>query len=326
MGSTRKIKAVKILEILKKYSDEDNPLSTNQIIERLASEGIKAERKAIYDDIKLLNKGGYEIMCRREKSNLYYVMDRSFQMPELKILLDAVQAATFVTEKKTKELVKKIADLAGENKAKLLKENIVCFNTLKHSNEYIYYNVDTIDRCILNKKKVSFLYFDYGLDCQKIYRKDKERYIVNPIALIFSEDNYYLIAYIDKYDDICHFRVDRMEKVEEEKEDIVVSESIKGFNIHKHKKEVFFMFKGELTRVKILAHNEIINVIVDKFGEKVRMQKHDDDHVVITADVQISPTFYAWCFTFGSKLKILSPEKVIDELKRRALEAVKTYS
>ncbi|MFW5779838.1 MAG: helix-turn-helix transcriptional regulator [Bacillota bacterium] len=326
MGTTdRKIKLVKILEILRKYSDEDNPLSTNELIQKLYNEGIRAERKAIYDDIRLLNKFGYEILCRRYRSNYYYIVDRNFQIPELKILLDAVQAAAFITEKKTKELALKIANLAGDNKAKLLKENIVLFNTIKHSNEYIYYNVDVIDRCILKRKKVSFLYFDYGLDCKRIYRKEKERYIVNPVALVFSEDNYYLVCYNDKYKNLSNYRVDRMEKVEEQNQDIIEANCVKDFNIHKHKKQVFSMFAGELTHVQMLAHNELIDVIVDKFGEKVGMKVFDEEHVLLSVDVQISPTFFAWCFTFGQKLRIISPQSVVDEMKSRAKEILDLY-
>ena len=312
-GCNQKIKLVKILEILKKHSDEEHSLSTYDIIQKLYDAGISAERKAIYEDIKLLNEFGYEIITKREKQNKYYIVERNFDVAELKILLDAVQAASFITESKTKILINKISALAGENRAKLLKENIVIFDTTKHTNEHIYYNVDTIDNCILEKRKVSFLYFDFDLKGKRVYRKDQERYIVNPVALIFSNDNYYLTCYNDKYQTLSNYRVDRMDNVQCEKEKIEPSDCIKGFNVHRHKKQAFSMFIGELTEVEIKAENSLTNVIIDKFGERIKMIRADKDSFIIKVRVNISPTFFSWCFTFSSKIKILSPEKVIAE-------------
>ena len=318
ISKNQKIKLVKILDILREYSDEEHHLSTNDIIKKLQDFEISAERKAIYEDIKLLNKYGYEILSYKDRSNYYYIVERSFDIPELKILLDAVQAASFVTEKKTKELVDKIAALAGKNRARLLKENIVCFDTTKHSNEKIYYNVDVLDRCILEQNKVSFLYFDYDIKNQRVYRKNKERYIVNPVALVFSQDNYYLVCYNDKYKNLSNYRVDRMDNVVCEGDKIEPADCVKGFNVYKHKKQAFSMFLGELTHVELLVDVSLVDVIIDKFGEKTKMTRVDDKNFSIKVKVQISPTFFGWCFMFGEKMKILSPQNVVDEMQDRA--------
>jgi predicted DNA-binding transcriptional regulator YafY len=319
-GACQKVKLLKLLEILQLESDEDHPLSTNQIIAKLNEQGIKVARKALYSDIKTLGDFGYEVLMTKNKSNYYYIVDRSFDIAELKILLDAIQAASFITEKKSKILIDKVAALAGSNRAALLKKNITCFDTTKHTNENIYYNVDVIDTSILNGKKVSFEYFDYGINGVRIYRKESERYIVNPIVLVFSDDNYYLVCYNDKYKNISNYRVDRMDKVSEDKDAIEPADCVKGFNIHKHKKQVFSMFLGDVTDIEFMVHKDIIDVVVDKFGEKVKMKKVDEDFAMVYATVQVSPTFYAWCFTFGNKLRIVAPYHVTEEIQARAKE------
>lgn len=314
-SSNQKIKLVKLLEILKKFSDEEHPLSTAQLIEKLAEQGIQAERKAIYDDIRILNDAGYEIFSYRNRSNYYYIIDRGFDLAELRVLLDAVQAAKFITEKKTAILTEKIACIAGENRAKLLTCNINCFNTVKHTNENILYNIDTLDECILKKKKVSFVYFDYDSKCGRVYRKKGEKYIVNPIALVFSEDNYYLTCYKDKYKNISNYRVDRMDKVTMLETSIEPAECLQTFHIHTCKKQAFSMFVGELTEVEFIIDKSKINLVVDKFGESVKMTDTGEPYVTVKTQVQISPPFFAWCITFGTALKIVSPYVVVEKMR-----------
>lgn len=185
-----KIKLLKLWEILSQDSDEDHPLSTKRILEKLKCQGIECDRKTLYEDIRLLNEYGYEVLCEKgQHSNRYCVVDRSFDVPELHILMDAVQAAGFITEKKTAELVNKIASLGGSNRAEVLKTNLVHFNTTKHSNENIYYSVNEIGEAILSEKKLSFLYFDYNEKRERVFRKEGSRYVVNPVATVFFNDN-----------------------------------------------------------------------------------------------------------------------------------------
>ena len=202
----QRLKLLKIHEILKAETDANNPMPTNKLIDRLHEEGIDVERKALYNDINILNEYGYEVMCEKGRSNAYYIEDRLFDVPELKIILDAINSARFITKEKTRILTDKVSVLAGKPKAEVLKNHLVCFDTLKHTNESVYYNVDTINDAITQNRKVSFFYFDYDVNKNKIYRKEKTRYVVNPISLVFSEDNYYLVVYNSKYKKFNNYR------------------------------------------------------------------------------------------------------------------------
>jgi predicted DNA-binding transcriptional regulator YafY len=321
----QKIKLLKIMEILKFESDEDCPLSTVDLLSRLKEEGIICDRRTLYNDIDVLNSCGYEIYKTRSKTNKYYIVNRDFDIAELRILIDAVQAAAFITEKKTKQLIDKIANLAGNYRAILLKHDINCFDTVKHTNEKIFYYVDTIDRCILNKKQVSFLYFYYNISGEKEYRKNKQRYIVNPITLIYSHENYYLVCYNDKYKNLSNYRIDRMEDVKEEMTDITKAKCAESFNVNKYRKQIFSMFTGEMEEVEILVHKDLVDVIIDKFGENVKMMAQGKEHFIIKVKVHLSPVFYTWCCGFGGKLKLISPEHVIKKLKEHLEEVINNY-
>lgn len=310
-----KIRLLKVWEILRTETDEDNPMGTPILLQKLANQGIKCDRRTVYRDIQLLNDFWYEILHNRGISNQYFVVDRSFDVPELRILLDAVQAASFITPKKTEVLVDKIADLAGSHRAELLKNNIVRFNITKHTNEAIYYSVNEIERAIIEQKKVSFFYFDYNANGERVYRKAKKRYIVNPYATIFSNDNYYLVCYSDKYKNVTHYRIDRMESVEVESDNITPTSCISSFNISEHRKQVFGMFVGKEERVSIVIENSLIDAVMDKFGEDVQLEDRGNGTAVLNISVQISPMFIAWCCSFGDKLNVISPQKVITEIK-----------
>jgi predicted DNA-binding transcriptional regulator YafY len=319
-SANQKIKLLRLLEILRSDSDEENPLSTNEIIEMLAEQGIECGRKALYDDVRLLNAYGYEIMTVKSKQNNYYIADRTFDIAELRILLDTVQSAAFITKKKTKELVAKIAALAGSRKGELLWENTVFFDTVKHNNESVYYTVDTIDRAIESKKKIAFCYFNLDLDGKRIYRRAGERYIVNPVGLIFSDGFYYLVAYGDMRETLKNYRIDRMDKVQIEPDEVIPADCVKEFENYKVQNRAFGMFAGESAGVTLYVHNSLSEVIFDKFGLNTRLNKADDEHFTVCASVRLSPVFYSWCVMFGDKLKIISPKKVVDGL----LKTVKT--
>lgn len=323
--NNQKIKLLKVFEILRHESDEDSPLTTNEILFKLKELGICCDRRTLYSDINLLNACGYEIVKVRSKRNKYYVLNREFDIPELKILIDAVHAAPFITEKKSDVLIGKIAALAGQYRAGLLKQDIVCFGTAKHTNEKIFYHIDTINNCILSDKKVSFLYFDYGTDGARIYRKEGKRYAVNPVSLVFSNDNYYLVCYSDKYENISDYRVDRMDEVKEEAEEITDSPVRNRFDKNKFRRQVFSMFVGEPAEVEIVAENDLTNVIIDKFGENIKMTPCGGNCFQINVKVQPSPTFYSWCCAFGNKLKVISPQSVIDEIKSHIAAVSENY-
>ena len=317
-----RIRPLKIWEILQRETDEDHPIGTEELRARLLESGIEAHRTTIYEDIKLLNECGYEVMTRRGRSNQYYVMDRSFSNPEVHILLDAVQAASFITKKKTTELVDKIAQLAGSQKGLVLKKNIVQFNTQKSDNEGIYYNVNEIVTAINNRQKIIFLYFDYDHHHNRVYRRDGHHYVVSPYATVFDDGHYYLVIYDKRFNKMTNYRIDRMDRVEiiDDMADIPPDDF--AFDIAAYKKSMFGMFSGDTTEVTIELHRSLIDTVFDLFGEKTKIIKSEDDYIRFTAEVQISALFFGWCCSFGEKLKLLHPQTVIEQLKEY-METVK---
>ena len=319
----RKIKLLKLLDMLRHETDEQHPLSTTQICTKLGNMGIVCDRRTLPRDIATLNDQRYEIMSVMiGHDKCYYVEDRSFSIPELKILIDAVQAASFITDKKTIELVEKIAALGGTHRAEILKSNMVCFNTRKHSNEQIYYNVDTLERAIQNNKKVIFYYYNLDENGNKVYRRDHHHYVVEPIALVFNEDNYYLISYSSRHDGTANYRVDRMEAVEIVEEDICEKAISLRNSVSGYTEQAFKMYGGESVEVVLQFSDSLIGVVFDKFGEDVKMRRTSEDRCVATVTVQISPVFWSWLFQFGKQMTVVSPPQVSDEYKQKIQDLV----
>lgn len=320
----QKIKLLKLYELLRQETDEQNPMTTMTIIERLGKMGISCERRTLAKDMEVLNSQGYEVMCRfigKEKG--YYVEDRSFSVPELKILIDAVQAASFITDKKTKELIGKIAELGGGHRADILRSNMVCFNTRKHSNESIYYNVDFLEEAILQQKKVIFRYFDLNEHGEKVYRRDGHHYVVEPIGLVFNEDNYYLMIYSSRHGNTANYRVDRMDAVEIIDEHVTEKALELRDSIGCYTEQAFKMYGGEPVDITIQFDQKLIGVVYDKFGEDTKMIRLNADTCVATVKVRISPTFWGWLFQFGNQMKLLSPEGVAEDYQKQIASVYK---
>jgi predicted DNA-binding transcriptional regulator YafY len=315
----RKIKLVKLLELLQLDTVEQYPMTTSQICARLDEMGIICDRRTLSKDIALLNEQGYEIMdtnVGHEKG--YYVEDRSFSIPELKILMDAVQAASFITAKKTDELLGKIAALGGSHRAEILGGSIVNFKTTKHSNEQIFYNVDALEQAIHRQKKVLFRYFDLNEYGQKVYRRDGHRYVVEPIALVFNEDNYYMLCYSSRHQKTSTYRIDRMEAVTVLEDSITDTAIALKDEIGPYTEQVFKMYAGEAVDIVIEFKDSLIGVVFDKFGEDTKMMRCGEEKCVATVKVQISPVFWGWLFQFAGEMQLLSPEPLVQEYKERA--------
>ncbi|MBO5776440.1 MAG: WYL domain-containing protein [Clostridia bacterium] len=321
----KRIRLMKIWELLCRESDEEHPLTTDEILTRLAEMGISSCRKTLYEDIEILNENGYEVLKTRSKSNKYYVMERAFDLPELRILMDAVQAAKFITKDKTEEFIKKIASLAGDKKAEVLRANTITFNNSKSSNKYIYYVINEIELAIEKGKKISFDYYKLGVNGEKIYQRDHKRYLVNPLATVFCDDKYYLMCYDDTHGNLVHYRVDRMEEVRMEDCPIEQTELSQTFDVKKHKEQLFGMYVGEAEEVEFIADKSIIDGLFDKFGDDLKIVEKGDK-VTFSACIQTSPTFISWCMGFGDKLKISSPESVKLKIKNRLNEALNQYT
>ena len=313
-GSKQKLKYVINLEILRQETDADHPMQTNTLLKKLGEHGIECSRETLYSDIKALNENGFEIFCNRSSSNEYYIEDRSFDVPEIRILIDAVNAASFITPKKTDDLVSKVAVLGGSHRGEIM-----------HSNEYIYYNINEIELAITLKKKVSFYYFDYNENKEKVFRKDKKRYYINPYAMLISNDNYYLIGYNEFYKKFLHFRIDRMTETRISHFDIVESEKIDEFDLAKYYRQLFGMYSGDKETVKLSFDKSLIDVVIDKFGESVELVPQLGCSVETEVDVQVSPQFIAWANSFGNKMKVTSPKKVVDKIKSALQSALEQY-
>lgn len=325
-GSITKLKLLKIWEMLCKETDENNSMPSTVIIKKLSDMGIPCDRRTLYKDIDALNENGYEVLCKRSRQNEYFVLERNFNEAELHILIDAVQAATFITEEKTTDLVNRIAALSGDCKAEILKANTVAFNTVKNTNERIYYSVNEIITAIESKKKIEFYYFDYDVKRQKVYRREKQAYKVNPYATIFSNDSYYLLCYDDKHEGMAHYRIDRMDTVRITDEPITKRADLKAFDIKKHKKQVFNMFAGEDVNVTIRVDKRLIDAMYDKFGSSIKMKMVSESEAEFSTDVQISSPFIGWCISFGNKLKVISPTFVVEQIKNQIEELKNIYN
>lgn len=315
----QKLKLLKILEMLRQETEEQHPLATSEICDRLMQMDISCDRRTLSKDITLLNKQGYEVMSlMRGHEKVYYISDRSFSVPELKIMIDAVQAASFITEDKTAALIDKIAELGGSHRAEILKDNVVHFNTRKHHNESIYYNVGFLEDALQNKRRASFRYFDLDENGEKVYRKGKDRYVVEPVALVFNEDNYYLMCYSSKYHNIVNYRVDRMDQVVIEDANISEAAIAKHDNIAEYTEQVFKMYGGPQEDISIEFDSSLIGVVYDKFGEDTKMVRTSDTTCAASVKVQISPTFWGWLFQFAGRMKILSPSLLIEKYREQA--------
>ncbi|MBQ9744639.1 MAG: WYL domain-containing protein [Clostridia bacterium] len=329
--NSRKIKLLKLWELLKNETDEQHPMDTVEIIERLGKEGILVDRKILYSDIELLNNYGYEVMKDRSKRNRYYVMDRGFDLPEIRILMDAVQASAFVTEKKTEELIGKIASLAGSKKGEALKKNVVRFSSVKSLNELIFYSVDTIATAIIEGKRISFNYFSIDAHKEKSYRTERNNpnkiklYKVNPVATVFDNDQYYLVCYDDKHKGLANYRIDRMERVRILEEPITENKEVEKIDIAKRNRQMFGMFGGDTHTVTFHADKSILDVIFDKFGNKIELFEAKDGKLSCKADVQIGPMFIAWCCSFGDRLKVVSPPSVVKAVKEHLTKTLAQY-
>lgn len=328
--NARKIRLLKIWDILCSETDESHPMQSTTLLKRLESDGIDCDRRTLYGDIEVLNDYGYEVMSARGSKNEYWVSERKFDVPEVQILMDAVQAAGFITEEKTGELVDKIAGLAGKHKGDVLKQNIVAFGTVKSKNEKIYYLVNEIATAINEKKKIRYRYFDYDENHKRIYRKNRadgteKQYTVSPLATVFANDNYYLFCRDDKHSKVSRYRVDRMDGVRVLDERIAQDGKAEELDLSKLKSQVFCMYGGDKERVCLEADKALLDVIFDKFGDNIYDRTATETAVRFAVDVEISPTFLAWCCAFGDQLKVLAPQSTVRTVRDYLAKTLKQY-
>ena len=310
----QRVKLLYLMKILLEKTDEKNTLTMNGLISELSFYGIKAERKSIYSDLENLRQFGFDIETVRGKATSYYISHRQFELPELKLLVDAVQSSRFITEKKSEELIAKLSTLTSQAQALNLKRQIYVAGRPKSINEQSYYSVDAIHNAINDKKKIAYKYFDYNVRKKRVFRKDGALYQVTPITLCWDSDKYYLVAYVAEHDELRHYRVDRMSDV------VVTEEAADKFDTGKidaaqHIKRVFGMFSGELVRATLAFDNFFVNVVLDYFGKDTKIVPKDNGWFEVMVDVSVSPVFLGWIFQFGGKAVIKEPSSLIDAMR-----------
>ncbi len=325
-GTNQKFKLYYLSRIMLEKTDDDHMIDMSEIKTALEAYGVTADRKSLYDDLEALRVLGVDVIGEKVGRNYYYhVGGKQFEIAELKLLVDAIQSSKFITEKKSKELIKKLTDMASHYEATQLKRQVVVQGRVKTMNESIYYFVDDVHRAIAENKKIRFEYMKWNEQKKMVRRKDGS-YIVSPWALTWDDENYYLIAFDEEAGCIKHFRVDKLKSIEVLDELREGKEEFKAFNLAKYAKMSFGMFSGKPTKVKIAFDNEMAGVFIDRFGRDISIYPADKrGWSEISVDVTMSDQFLGWIFALGPKVKILSPEDVVNRYKEELKEMVKLY-
>jgi predicted DNA-binding transcriptional regulator YafY len=320
----RKLKLLYLSRTLLEKTDEQNPITTGELISELEAYGVGIERKTLYADIELLRHFGLDIETYRSKTTSYYIASREFELPELKLLVDAVQSSRFITEKKSEALIKKLSSLTSAAQAKQLRRQVYVAGRAKAMNEAVYYSIDQIHAAIDESRQISFKYFDYDTKKDRVYRKDGGAYQTTPVAMCWYEDKYYLIAYSAKHDGLTHYRVDRMSEVAglEEPADAFDREK---FSVAEHIRSVFGMYSGELVRATLSFDNSLVNAVLDHFGKDVKLTAKADGRFEVKAEVSVSPVFMAWMFQFGERAAITAPESLTAAMRELITAGARQY-
>lgn len=320
-----RLRILYLYQLLLSQSDEEHPLSTKQITEKMQElHSIHMHRTTVSSDIALLKAAGFEIIGERKRAWEYYLADRAFSIPELKLLIDAVQSSKFITEKKSKALMEKLIALTSETNASKLQRSIHITGRAKSDNEKGYYIVDAINDAMNAGVKISFYYFDYDGKKKQVLKNDGKPYTVSPYDLIWDGDFYYLTGYCDEREEVRIFRVDRIKKQPEILNEAMVSPP-RGYSVKKYTQEVFRMFDTqEVVDIMLICENSVMKSIIDRFGSSIRTKSLDDNHFQVKVKVCAGPTFYRWVFGFGGKIRITGPEENVQQYMDMLFQAIES--
>ena len=307
-SENQKRKLLYLADLLRRETDETHGLTVQQMIDELARRDVRAERKSIYDDLQTLTDYGMDIVKLRSGHTCSYALvHRDFELPELKLLVDAVQSSRFLTEEKSLELIDKLCRLCSQEEAEQVRRNVVVAGRIKNMNQSIYYDVDTIQEAIFQNRQISFRYFDWGLDGKPKYR-DRD-YTASPYGLYQDNENCYLLALSPRHG-VTAYRVDRMNSIALLPRERTPCPELTGQALNDYAQKRFHMFDGETVSVKMRFHKSLTNVVMDRFGSGTMLFPDGEDHFVFTVDVAESPQFYSWVIGFGSKAQILHPARI----------------
>ena len=322
-SDNQKLKIFYILDYLQQNSHQDHPVRAAELISMLENRhNISCDRKTVYSDIAALQDYGVDIVSSPGKNGGYYIASRNFELPELKLLIDAVQSSRFLTEKKSRELIEKLCNQCSIHDARLMRRDVLVSGRVKSMNETIYYTVDAIQEAISQNRAITFRYFDWGLDGQRQYRE--KDYEASPYGLCQDNENCYLLAHSDRHG-ITSYRVDRMAEIRLTDKPRTPCPELTGKAFLEHANRLFQMYAGESATVKLRCHRSLTNAVIDKFGREILLIPDGDEHFVFTVNVAVSPMFLSWVIGFGAKARILHPQSVVDACKAMCREAMAQY-
>ncbi len=322
-SDNQKLKIFYILDYLQRNSHESKPVRASELIQMLdRSHNISCDRKTVYSDIAALQEYGVDIVSLPGKGGGYYIASRNFELPELKLLIDAVQSSRYLTEKKSRELIEKLCAQCNEQDAKLMKRTVLVSGRVKSMNETIYYNVDNIQEAIAQNKQITFRYFDWDFGGKRKYRE--KEYLASPYGLCQDNENCYLLAFSHRHG-ITSYRVDRMTDIRLTEDTRVKCPELTGKALVEHANRLFQMYSGDAADVKLRFHKSLLNVVIDRFGRDTMLIPDGEDYFNFTVNIAISPMFLSWVIGFGSKAKVLYPQSVADACKKLCMEAMSQY-
>lgn len=307
------IRIIELLRFLYQQTDEAHAVTVSEMIEYLKSKGIPSVRQTVYTDLEALDTAGIDIVQIKSTQNRYFIGSRIFEYPELKMLVDAVASSKVISAKKSQALIQKLGQLTSIQQAEQLQRLASLSSRVKPHNEKVYYIIDSIQTAILDQHQISFQYNEYTPEKKKILKHDGYRYILDPYALEWKNDHYYLIGYSHKHKGIAHFRVDRLTSVEPLDSKF---QPMPDFDVAAYTNKMVDMFAAEhAEQVKLLCSNELMRVIIDHYGEDIEISPYDDTHFTVIIEVNPSGTLYGWVFKFMGKIRILSPQSCVDKMQ-----------
>ncbi len=323
-GEKQKEKLVRLLEIMMKQTDDEHGLTMSDIISYLGEYGITAERKSIYDDFAVLSDMGFSVEKLPTRPVTYYLADRVFELAELKMLVDAVESSKFITAQKSRDIISKLEIFAGKHRSRELARQVYVEDRVKTMSNSAIYNVDSIHSAINGNRSISFRYFEYTADKKRVYRHGGARYEASPIALLWNDENYYLVAYDEREKINKNFRVDKMADVTVNDRQRAGEALSDRFNPANYARKIFGMYGGREELVTLECRESLAGVIIDRFGSDSTFVRTDFGFKVALR-VMVSPNFFAWVLGFGRDMRILSPASVVEEIKTRIKDVEALY-
>ena len=325
-GNKQRLKLLYLVKIFSEDTDDEHMLTLSQIIGKLNAYGVEVERKTLYQDFEILRDFGFDIVgVQTQRNYFYHIGNRQFELPELKLLVDSVQSAKFITQKKSNSLIRKLEGMVSKYEARQLQRQVIISGRVKAMNESIYFNVDKLHEAIGAGRQISFKYYRWNINKEMELRKDGDWYQVSPWALMWDDENYYLVGYDSEDKKIKHYRVDKMMQIAVVDKRREGKEQFKAFDMPRYTKSLFGMYGGEEVQVTLEAENGMVGILIDRFGKDIPIRPVDESHFRTAAVVAVSDQFFGWIMALDEGVKIVGPEKVVKRMQEKIRLLNKVY-